>query len=259
MSLLEIRQKFLEASGRADLVNASTYANLGADWFIQAGQRFLDRRLSEEPRLYARHSVSLPSGSYFTYFRHCRVIHEVWIANAEGRTKLRKMTQTELRELYPDIYDGSLDTTLTPPIQNTAMAAGKPLYWAPLIIQAAPDLNAPLDNGVLSFRFDFDGIVLGEGQVSYRGIYLLPVMDEEYTVTVIGKFQQPRLSSDDDTNFWTEEEPDLLIFAAMYKLEGFYRNREGSRDWLEQIDEGLRGLEYDDAENDSVESNVMEG
>jgi len=47
VDLSEVRAKFIELSGRDDLVNANDSDN-GANYFINAGQKFLDRRFGHE-------------------------------------------------------------------------------------------------------------------------------------------------------------------------------------------------------------------
>lgn len=47
MDLSEVRAKFIQLSGRDDLVNADTTDN-GANYFINAGQKFLDRMFGHE-------------------------------------------------------------------------------------------------------------------------------------------------------------------------------------------------------------------
>ena len=45
----------------------------------------------------------------------------------------------------------------------------------------------------------------------------------------------------------------------MYKLEEFYRNTEGMRDWIEAINRDLRGIDFDLAFQESAEITSMRG
>ena len=45
----------------------------------------------------------------------------------------------------------------------------------------------------------------------------------------------------------------------MYKLEEFYRNTEGMRDWMEAITRDLRGIDIDLAFEESAEISSMRG
>lgn len=58
-----------------------------------------------------------------------------------------------------------------------------------------------------------------------------------------GYFFTPYLTDNSHINFWSDQYPLTLVHAALYKLEGSYRNIEGSKAWKIQIDEVLEGID----------------
>ncbi|KKM64227.1 hypothetical protein LCGC14_1503490 [marine sediment metagenome] len=96
-------------------------------------------------------------------------------------------------------------------------------------------------------RRHFDSIALG------------PVPDSTYTLEVIGRFYEPRVIGDWDSTYWTEEEPNLLVWAAAYIMEITYRNSEGADDWEAKIDKFLGDIERDKVAEEVVGINKMKG
>ena len=90
MTLVIARQHLVELSGRYDLVvDNVNWANQGADFFLQAGQRWLDRT-STIFQSGARYYKNLTQGAWFDLVPDCRAIQEVWISNSLG-TKWKLM------------------------------------------------------------------------------------------------------------------------------------------------------------------------
>ncbi|MCK5640919.1 MAG: hypothetical protein KAJ19_08985, partial [Gammaproteobacteria bacterium] len=75
----------------------------------------------------------------------------------------------------------------------------------------------------------------------------------------IGKFHSPTLSDAYIENWWGVNYPDLVINAALFKLEAHYRNSEGMNDYLKDITIMVKGLDYDRAEEDSQDYTAMRG
>ncbi|MBU2249370.1 MAG: hypothetical protein KKD77_21660, partial [Gammaproteobacteria bacterium] len=108
MNLLEIRQKFITFSGRYDLATttiSSWDTDNGADFFINAGQRFLDRRF-ETAKTYGRRFDSVAAGSYYQVFQNCRAISEVWCNDSDERWKLRRYDKQTIRDNYSGLVSG---------------------------------------------------------------------------------------------------------------------------------------------------------
>jgi hypothetical protein len=60
-------------------------------------------------------------------------------------------------------------------------------------------------------------------------------------------------------SFWTEVHPSTLIKAALYELEGFYRNTEGQKDYLATLRSDVTGLDNDAVEQELVGTLQMGG
>lgn len=59
------------------------------------------------------------------------------------------------------------------------------------------------------------------------------------------------LTLDTDTNFWLNQESDLLMRATLYKLEVFSRGTENSRNWLKTITDDALQIDMDTAQEES--------
>ena len=72
MTLLSVRQRFVDLSGRYDLViDSINWANNGADFFIQAGQRWLDRS-GIIPKSDSKYYKALAEGAWYDLIPDCR-------------------------------------------------------------------------------------------------------------------------------------------------------------------------------------------
>lgn len=67
------------------------------------------------------------------------------------------------------------------------------------------------------------------------------------------------LEDDKDENFWSREHPDVLIHAALYRLEIGYRNSSGARDWLSSIGIDLVEIDKEYVEEQAANVTEMEG
>ena len=72
MTLLELRTQFRTESGRHDLVT-DAFADSGADFYINAGQRYMDR-LVNTPKSIVRVFRELAVGAYYVIFPYCRAM-----------------------------------------------------------------------------------------------------------------------------------------------------------------------------------------
>lgn len=161
MTLVELRRKFVELSGRYDLVsNTSTWADNGADFFINAGQNYLDRLLTV-PETKATLFFALASGQYaITFQQRCRAILEVWVNNSEERVLLEKCSLKDLKEYYSGLV--------------SAAEVGQPLYYAPANMRA---LETTAQNSLGTFL----GLNNAEtdAKYNYRGIIVAPPCDRD--------------------------------------------------------------------------------
>ena len=237
MNLGELRSKFIAFSGRDDLVNSDDSDN-GANFFINAGQRFLDRRIDfkKSDGVYYK---SVAVDSWYLKLENCRSIDSVWVNDDEDKWKLIKKDLDWIGANYTELI--------------SATTSSAPLYWAIAklrgIVTSAKD-----DQG------DFFDYVIGEsGRENVSGILFLPPTDEAITIAVHGKFYSPTLDSDGDSSYWTVEVPETLLMASLYRLELFYRNTEGAKDWLAGIELDLMDIDKDSVHEDNVNVSDLEG
>ena len=243
MTLLSVRTQVAKVSGRYDLVTDAPnddYSDNGMDYYINAGMRMLDKMV-DIPESQAKLYYALAAGEYSLTFQfHCRYIEEVWINGAEERWQLIKVELNELKQYYDQ------------PASSTTQ--GEPGWYALAELRA-------LETTAQSTLATFINKTWTETdeKYDYRGIIIVPPADGSYVVEISGKFKQATLSADGDENFWTQEEPDLLARAALYKLEAFSRGTENAKNWLSAIVDDVRLLDMDVAAEESYGINQMRG
>ena len=66
------------------------------------------------------------------------------------------------------------------------------------------------------------------------------------------------LDDDKDECYWSTEHPDILIHAALQRLEVSYRNTAGSRDWMLAVQSDLANLDMEWVEELIEDLDVME-
>jgi hypothetical protein len=244
-----IRKKFVEISGRHDLLT-SDYVDNGADFFLNAGQRTLDRLMSKRSDK-ARYPILFSAGSVFLRMAGVRSIDEVWVSNADGMSRLTYYPVNRLREYY-----GEKLSNVTP---------GTPLYYAPTVVRPYPDVTTLTS---LANFYDVEDLVAVSGSVShfqYTGLVIMPPPETDVYVNVWGNFYSPTLSATysggvvQTASIWTELFPETLIAAAMYKLNSLYRDSEGAKDRRALMLEDVQGMDNDLAEEESAGDLTMEG
>jgi len=239
MTLTEVRALFELRSGRSDLVT-SEGADNGADFFIQSGQRTLDRLVGTD-KSWARSFKEVAIDDYYAIFKGCRAIKKVWFANSDGRFPLTKVSLEEMREMYSD-----------PPDEVTS---GTCLYYCEISLRTYPS-----DTYVIIDYFLGDKIVdEATKDYEYKGIIFLPPSDETGIIEVFGLFNSTPLLIDASESYWSVNFPEVLLMAALYHLEVSYRNTEGAKDWMRAIVLELDGLEKDTVESEIAEVTQIEG
>lgn len=225
MNLLDVRKQFVVRSGRYDLVGEN-WVDAGADFFIQSGQRFLDRRSNVRAGFEAVHVGTLKAGDSFLEMPACWLIRKVEALGEYSRTwyplhrlHSREATRYAFRHVSVPYHYVLASKRILPRV-------------AP---QPASAIEAPAD------AFPFQEL-LGDTW-SQLTLEVLPVPSVTTTIRVDGFFYSDPLTQDADTNYWTLTHPDTLIKAALYNLEVFYRNTEGAQDWLSSIQLDLVDIE----------------
>jgi hypothetical protein len=244
MTLLTVRTLFATHSGRFDLVDIDDeYSDSGADFFINAGMRMLDR-LTNFGKSFSRHYVTLAAGDWYAIIPYCRAIKEVWLSNDVSRTLITKKDLSSIRQVYAS------------PI--SALDQGTVLYYSPASIRTTPEPTGETDSITID---KFGTVTYSESgsSLGYNGLIFMPPADGAFTLEVYGLFSYPDLSDDDDENFWTEQHPDILLLAALYKLETFNRNTEGAKDWMNALTLEVSELDKDNIEQEISDINQIEG
>ena len=227
MNLSEVRNIVVKESGRYDL-SASELNN-----FINRAVRWLDRK-SEHFRSIAREFFVVNEGDYFVQMSECRVVSSVLIGDGDGMDELTRVEFKDLKLRYGAIPE-SLDT-------------GKPKYYAPAYLRYH-EIHDGI-TGYLDVMTDWK---------TYNGIVFMPPADGQYHLEVWGKFFSKELSDDNDENFWTVNEPMLLVKATLREIEVFHRNTQGVNDWNADIMHDLYLMECDFIEHDVGYIDQIEG
>jgi len=237
MNLGEVREKFVQFSGRYDLITALDADN-GANFFINAGQRFLDRRIDFR-KSDGSFFEELTANSWYFKMQNCRTIEKVWINDDEDRWALDRKELLWLHKEFPAL------------ISETD--AGDPLYWSPAKLRG-------IDIADIAAQGTFFNYVLAEAtNEDYHGLVILPPPDVGVVVEVWGKFYTGDMSLDADETYWTVTVPETLIQAALYRLEIFYRNTAGAADYLAGIDTDLVDFDKDAVQEDTANADQLEG
>ena len=237
MNLSELRTKFVTFSGREDLITSDGDDN-GADFFINAGQRFLDRRIDfrKSTGVYFK---SVAVDAWYLKLDGCRSVDKVWVNDVEDRWELEKKDLSWLYKEYPELI--------------SATDSGDASYWSPAELRGIRTSDQD-DQG------DFFRYVLGEVErEDVTGIVFLPPTDIALTVEIHGKFYSPELTKDAASSYWARVVPETLLMAALYRLEMFYRNTDGAKDWLAGIDLDLLDIDKDTVHEDNVNVDQLEG
>jgi hypothetical protein len=227
--LLEIRQQFIRLSGRYDLANTSVEqfdTDNGANWFINAGVRWLD--LHQEHLISMQeHQLAISAGDWQIDMQQLRVPKSVYFLDSDSEMNL--LTERTMEWVLQNYAE----------LGNTTN--GTPKYWASYIAHRSPQQKA---NGLPS---------------NTKRVVILPPTDTSITVSVFGRFHQAKLTANADDNFWVTEYPEVLVLASLLSLEGFYRNTQGVQDYRNMIEDILTGIDRDTAEADDETSSKMEG
>lgn len=215
MNLLDIRKTLVKLSGRYDLVvDTDRYEDNGANFFIQAGQRLLDGFLSN-PKENQRFDISLSAGQYYIDLTEVRAVRKVEVVSSDEYQELDRMDLSALRDTY-----GNFE-------QMNSVDKGLPKFYS-IGVQ----------------RRDSDDPIKNTG----TRLFVMPPSDKPRTVYVTALYMSNQLTENKDTSWWSEEYPDLLIQAAMYKAEVFLRNQSGARDWLTDIQFAVNLIDNDRVE-----------
>lgn len=137
---------------------------------------------------------------------------------------------------------GTLGGT-TPGCEGELVDVGTPVYYTPTVIGLVGAQKALTHKTYgKDFTYEAEGLMFGSWQ-GYRGILIMPPVAGLYTISIYASFYSISLTLDADENFWSVMYPELLIMAAIYRIECFYRNTEGSRDMETAMEPDIIGIE----------------
>jgi hypothetical protein len=249
MTYKEVRDKFVEVAGRYDLIN-SDYTDNGADFFLNAAQRYLDRS-HDHQKATARSVQPVAAGTIKVYAPGLRAVKEVWYASSDGTVTLPLSLESmgAIKEYY-----GKQLSTVTGDV---------PAYYAPASFRPYPDA-VPV--ATWTGYQDIEDLILGDAHYQNNGVVIMPSPTVACYISIVGLFYSPALSATlsggtwtQTKSFWTENHPDTLIAAAIMKLHGLYMNTSGAADMKLVVQGDLKGLDDDDAEYDTAGNSQMGG
>lgn len=214
MPLSTIESLLKETSGRFDLFDDTGSLTPVGLFYVNAAQRMLDR-MTYTDKMRAKHTAAITVDDFTITFPYARAIESVWITDSTGEVQL-DMDTYNLESLRKQ-YAGAL----------ADLAKGKPTYGSMNVIRLAP--NAAIPAGA----YKVGDIVADDSAVG--GLLFYPPSDNDYTLIIEGLFYSNPVALAGDKSFWSEVHPDLLLEAIGYTLEVFLRNREGMRDWYEDL------------------------
>jgi len=141
---------------------------------------------------------------------------------------------------------------------TSADDSGRPNIYEFGLIELSPNQQGSTRQSFSAFKSFHDiEFVAAEKK---QGIIVAPSPDQQYTLKIIGQFYPAKLSTDTDSNQWTELHEDLAVDAAMLV---YYRdlNHTTNADKQERIIElGLKSIDDDIVENESTDIvNEMKG
>lgn len=230
MQLSEIREKFIELSGRYDM-----QGNTKSHFFINAGVRLLDR-MSRFAHTDAVSLRQVPVGTTHLVLSDCQLISSVhFIEDGLTKYEVELIEHSEFVQLYPQSLSN--------------MPLGRPMFCALGTLRHSPDL---LDLSAEDFPVPADYALVAADYYSRQALYLGPAASTAGWLRIEGSFYSRDMSVDTDKSYWSVRYPDLLIKAALYQLEVAYRNTEGARDWMAAI-----VLELDNLDKDALEQHIQ--
>ena len=283
MSVIDLRLEYKEASG---IISDSDNQ---VDTYLNRGIKFLDSILYSEKKD-NRLFLGLASGvSVSVMPAAAKVIKEVWIQTSTERTKLIKVaTLEEMRALLVDSTPGvptryclfgtqiNANTRNYDPLQAGAAVAQKGVAgdgtsWQikefvtfddgsiqPIfeILAATPEETSQASD--LSFYVNWGDVTFDSG--SSRGLMTYPKADQQYYLELFGNFQTPALSNAIPDNWWSLNHSDLVIMAALYCRDRYYRNTAGGLELLNSIMADVKNIQ-DDGIEESLSNRpcVMQG
>lgn len=272
-------------SGRYNLATTSVDdhdTDAGADFFIRGACIDLDLETEHSKDLKWYEETWIANSYSTSLIQKCRSIKEVWFEKTGGElVQLVKKALDELYVSYP---------------KQSAESVGALAYWAPNVIHRDP-VNSSIGDDIKYMGIICmpplelgASVVLGTDGNDYKCSVAhtattdnKPITGGDYAdywealttsagsawaeassylsckIKIYGKFHSKALSSNTDTNYWSENYPNLLVMAALRNLEGFYRNTQGYNDYDRIVKDRLIEIDSDLVGWIDAEEMQMEG
>ena len=152
MNLLEIRKKFVELTGRYDLVAdyaGEDYSDAGADFFIRAASAFLDSRVDID-KSSMRYQKDILYEDFFLTFPKCRAIESVYASSSSNRIKLEKKDISWIRSNYGNMAIKAVGDVVfsANPSASDSITVNSDTYVFDTDITIGSDIPATIDNTV---------------------------------------------------------------------------------------------------------------
>lgn len=238
MRLKDFRETFRTVTGRYDLVT-SAGADNGLDFFVNAGQRLLDRLVPQLDFMQSRF-VNLTNGDFYVKLTRNRAVQSVWIADSSEFCELKKRSTQWMRQNYYEMFidDVSNQSFGTHTKTNET---GTPAYYA--IQRIGPE---PTQNSLTTTTYKGAKDVAVGDYYTHKIVIIGPGTDASRTLRIDGWFYSPTVENDNDRSFWLDMAPETLIKAVNYQIESIqHANESRSRAMLAEIQVDLMNLQRD--------------
>ena len=233
MNLTELIEEFKEATGRIDLTDAD------ATKYLNRGCKFLDE-ISFKVQADSRHfSLVEANETGFPIYRDVRTIKSIWAYTSEERFELCYMPLGEMRNLYKDFTD----------------TAGTPTHFTQSPVRLISTNDNSQQTNIPGVWADFSG----SSDAVKEALMIWPRPDIDYSIEILGNFYTEWLSSENPTNWWSMRHGELVIQAAIYRMDNNYRNTNGGKELLESMQIATQSIYFDEIENEANRSSVMRG
>ena len=250
MQLSAFRELFIRESGRYDLVNDNGSDN-GANFYINAGQRHLDR-LTQHSKSQALNYQILPDNRSVFFLPNCRTVHSV----SYVQTKAFNLPS----QTHHSTYWRPLVRMTMPALRRHYFGGpkGLPQAYALAVTRGTQDTMNENDYTIFNAMADMIDIVMGS-YYEKIAVLLMPIPDQPISVEVEGLFYSAQLVEETDQSFWTTNHPELLLQASLRELEVVHRNTQGVRDWDQAIQTSTMLIEQDHVYDEAYHVTKMRG
>ena len=179
MNLEEIRIQLVKLTGRYDLVSdfaGGDYTDVGANFFIQLGSRYLDSRLLLDSN-FLRYQKDIVSPDAFLPIPSCRAIKKVRATGVDGRIILSKKSITDLEGYYGSMamYAAGEAVFSDNPAPGDIITVDSDTYTFGTDIDIETLVQDTIDNAVATINAGTSTVIC-----SRRGTHILRVRSIDY-------------------------------------------------------------------------------